>query len=349
MSEAPEKPWKKMLHRSRIYPVVLIAVAFGVYKCRQSQKAEPLGYYYEGNTMGTTYHLKYADPEGRDFRKSVDSLLLEFNAVLSTYEPESDLSKFNRGETLSTIHPWLWRVIRVSERAYTLSDGAFDPTVMPLVNAWSFGPAERTKQLLDSAAVDSLRQFIGFNQVIGLSTPIAAAGKVTLDFSATAKGLGVDVVADFLRSKGIKDFMVEIGGEVVVQGQNPEGGPWRLGVNDPRTAANEVFQVIAFTDRAMATSGNYRNYFIVDGVRYAHTIDPRTGFPTSNELRSVTILADDCATADAFATTFMVLGLEEAKRLTLQEEDLESFLIYEAADGSLKTWHSPGMDSLLVY
>jgi thiamine biosynthesis lipoprotein len=228
------------------------------------------------------------------------------------------------------------------------TDGAFDITVAPLVNAWGFGFKNGIEPT--SEQVDSLMQIIGY-QKVSLS-----AGKVTktddrvmLDCSAIAKGYGTDVVARLLRSKGITNFMVEIGGEIVTSGVNAENQPWRVGitkpVEDPMGTTGEVQSIVKITDKAMATSGNYRNFYYKDGKRYAHTIDPKTGYPVQHNILSATVFAKSCAVADAYATSFMVMGMEKAQQLLEQHPELMAYLIYCDEDGKNAVWYSPSLEN----
>jgi thiamine biosynthesis lipoprotein len=227
------------------------------------------------------------------------------------------------------------RVFLLSRQVSEATDGAFDITVAPLVNAWGFG--FKNGSLPDSAAVDSLRALVGWQRVALTSENRIHkedAG-IILDCSAVAKGFGVDVVADLLRSKGIENFMVEIGGEVVVSGKNPKGEAWHIGVNkpddDPTSSNRELETVLTLDNQALATSGNYRNFYVTDeGRRVAHTIDPHTGYPVQHSLLSATVLAPNCATADAFATAFMVLGIDRAKEVLVRHPELEVYFIYDS-------------------
>ena len=234
------------------------------------------------------------------------------------------------------------------------TNGAFDITVAPLVNAWGFGFKNDTKP--SPAAIDSLRQFIGYQNVNIVNHQVQKTDPRTmLDCSAIAKGYGTDVVARLLRSKDVSNFMIEIGGEVVVAGKNDRGGPWRIGVTkpteDPENQNNELQAVLSLpyhnststskhTLSALATSGNYRNFYYKDGKRYAHTIDPRTGYPVQHNILSATVIAPNCATADAYATSFMVLGLDSAKQVLAHHPELLAYLIYTDEKGQYATWQS---------
>jgi thiamine biosynthesis lipoprotein len=226
------------------------------------------------------------------------------------------------------------------------TDGAFDITVAPLVNAWGFGfknGIEPSKQ-----QVDSLMQIIGYQKVTLEKGKISKTDdRIMLDCSAIAKGYGTDVVAKLLRSKGVNNFMIEIGGEIVTSGLNPDQKPWRVGISKPEDdvqgAGQEVQSIVAITDKAMATSGNYRNFYYKGGKKYAHTIDPKTGYPVQHSILSATVFANTCAVADAYATSFMVMGVEKAKQVLAQHPELMAYLIYSDQDGKNAVWYSPSL------
>ena len=230
-------------------------------------------------------------------------------------------------------------------------DGAFDITVAPLANAWGFG--FKKGNFPDSAMIDSLLEMTGYEKV-KLSDEgkvVKTDSRIMLSCSAVAKGYAVDVIAQLLKKKGIRNFMVDIGGEVVVHGQNPQNGPWRIGLNKPiddSLAVNQELQaVLLVTDLGMATSGNYRNYYYKDGKKYAHTIDPRTGYPVQHSILSATVIAKDCMSADAYATAFMVMGLEEAERVADAHPDIDACFIYTDEEGKLQTFLTKGMEKYM--
>ena len=299
----------------------------------------------EGGVFGTFYHLTYQCRE--DLNDEVQAALKTVDQSLSMFNKQSIISRVNRNEP-TEVDSLFKHVFILSRSVSEATDGAFDITVAPLVNAWGFG--FKNGALPDSAAVDSLRALVGWQRVkltddnrIEKDDP-----GIILDCSAVAKGFGVDVVADLLRSKGIENFMVEIGGEVVVSGVNPKGEAWRIGVNkpvdDPESQSNELETVLTLNNQAMATSGNYRNYYVTDdGRRVAHTIDPATGYPVQHSLLSATVLAPTCAEADAFATSFMVMGVERAKTVLQRHPELQVFFIYDSL-GEHRTFSTIDME-----
>lgn len=289
----------------------------------------------QGSIFGTTYHIKYESAE------KLDSAILEelqrVDRSLSVFNKQSTISRINSGESNRT-DAMLYEIISKASEVSKITNGAFDITVMPLVNAWGFG--FKKGDFPTNQEVDSLRRFVGFHKLTLRkdSTLEKKDSRIMIDCGAIAKGYGVDRIARLLREHGVRNFMVEIGGEVVTKGRNPKGHPWHIGISRPvDDGANEVQTVLDLENSALATSGNYRNYYERDGRRYAHTIDPRTGQPVQHSLLSATVIAPDCATADAYATAFMVLGVDSARQIVKERKDLKAYLIYADAKGDLKS------------
>lgn len=281
----------------------------------------------EGTVFGTLYHAKYL--YDKDLKKELEAELEKVDASLSMFNPQSTISRINRGET-DEVDEMLDEVLQLSFTIYKATDGAFDPTVAPLVNAWGFG--FKSGQLPDSTQVDSLLALVGLSHIHLDGNKLTKDNPLSiLDFSAIAKGYGVDRAAQVLREHGIKDFMVEIGGEIVTEGVNEKGEAWRIGINKPdddsTSTSTELQDVIEISGKAIATSGNYRNYYIHNGRKIAHTINPKTGYPAQQDILSSTVIASTCAEADAFATAFMVLGTEGAKRVLETQPQLETYFI----------------------
>lgn len=293
--------------------------------------------------MGTTYHIKYLNEN--NYKQDIDSLLKEVNLSMSTYIPESEISEFNRSGLVNVKSNYFIPVLQKSVEIYKNTNGAFDPTVMPLVNAWGFG--FENKSIIDSSLIDSLLDQISLQHIAFKNKTVVNTYKkpVMLDFSAIAKGYGVDVVAHFLRSKDITNFMVEIGGEVVCSGFNQEKEVWRIGIDNPKyqeEGGERLSQVIQLNNNALATSGNYRNFYVdSNGVKRAHTINPKTGYPVDHSLLSASVKAKDCMTADGYATALMVLGVEKCKKVVNSVDGIEAFLIFDK-EGELETWSSEG-------
>lgn len=331
-----------------IYTFILLLAMFLLWKYRQSNEVPLIK--FKGKTMGPiTYQVTYFDKDKRDFQAEVDSILQEFNNDLSTYVAESEISMFNRDSTFVFDGPYFYDILSTSREIYKITGGAYDPTVMPLVNAWGFGPGEQMEY--DSVRIDSLRQFIGFDKVnFDQQKILKTDARVQLDFSASAKGFGVDIVKQYLESKGIEHMLVEIGGEVAVKGKNlSTDKPWGIGVLDPDSDQINQFYaaIIALEDRAMATSGNYFNYYIKDGVKYSHTISPISGYPIVHPLLSASVIAEDCMTADALATAFMVMGHENAIEFVEQNKHIDAYFIYNDKSGERHTYASEGIKNLI--
>ena len=330
---------KEMFSRKRILPLLLILVILIYWYIKKPQPLVVI----EGVTFGTiAYHIKYKDEEQRNFQESIDSVLLLFNNSLSHYIPESELSRFNKSsEPQAYESPFMLPVLEESRKIYLASEGAYNPAIMPIVNAWGLGPEEEAE--IDSALIDSLLAFTDFKlvqfdyQQIWKTDP-----RLQLDFSAIAKGYGVDVIAHFLEAKGIADYFVEIGGELVCRGVNAKDKPWLIGVIDPGSdLLNQSFiATVEISDRAMATSANNFNYRIIDDVKYSHTIDPDTGYPVTRSILSATIFSEECMTADALATACMVMGVEKSITMIENMKDVEALLVYSNVNGEIETYIS---------
>lgn len=305
---------------------VIAIICLLVFKRSGSQAA--VSYQHnEGTVFGTLYHAKYL--YDKDLQAELEAELQKVDASLSMFNPQSTISKINRNETDET-DEMLSEVLKLSFTIYEATDGAFDPTVAPLVNAWGFG--FKSGQMPDSTQVDSLLALVGLSHIHLDGNKLTKDNPLSiLDFSAIAKGYGVDRAAQVLRNHDIKNFMVEIGGEIVTEGVNEKGEPWRIGINKPdddSTSTNtELQDIIELSGKAIATSGNYRNYYIKDGRKIAHTINPKTGYPAQQDILSSTVIAPTCAEADAFATAFMVLGTKAANRVLEKQPQLETYFI----------------------
>ena len=295
-----------------------------------------------GLIFGTTYHVTYQYDE--DLQTEVVAKLKEVDAALSMFNEQSTISKINNNQAVKPGKMFL-DVFQLAQQISQDTQGAFDITVAPLVNIWGFGfkhGQEPTKH-----AIDSLRQFIGYQKVSYNGKTIQKQDpRIMLDCSAIAKGYGTDVVARLMDEKGVKNYLVEIGGEVVTRGISEKRVPWKIGVTKPTDdtlhVGNELQTVLNVTDKAMATSGNYRNFYYKGGRKYAHTIDPKTGRPVQHNILSATVLCNQCAKADAYATAFMVMGLDKAREVLERNPDLMVYFIYDDK-GQNKVWYSPSM------
>jgi thiamine biosynthesis lipoprotein len=298
----------------------------------------------EGRTMGTTYHVTVVGPSAeraRELQPRIDARLEQVNDSMSTYRPQSEISRFNRLATAGEPFPAsadLVAVLRAAARVHALSGGAWDGTVMPLVDLWGFGPAGPVDEPPPDAAIRERLAHVGFDRIeLRNGALVKKDPAVTLDLSSIAKGYGVDQVAAVLRAEGVRDFVVEIGGEVYASGLRRDGRPWRVGINRPRSdaAPDDVFGVALLRDQAFATSGDYRNFFRSGGVRYSHVIDPRTGRPVVDGVVSASVLAPDCTLADGLATAVMVMGAEAGLALLERLEGVEGLVVVEGKDGAL--------------
>ena len=298
--------------------------------------------------FGTVYKIAYQ--HDADLKPEIEAELKRFDQSLSPFNDSSIISRVNRNEELVTdsfFQTCFNRSIEISRE----TKGAFDITIAPLANAWGFG--FKKGAFPDSLMIDSLLQITGYEKVkLENGKVVKQDPSVMLSCSAVAKGYSVDVIARLLDRKGIKNYMVDIGGEVVVKGKNATGDLWRIGINKPYDDSLAVKQdiqvVLNLTDLGMATSGNYRNYYYKDGKKYAHTIDPRTGYPVQHSILSSTVIAEDCMTADALATSFMVMGLEEAEKFCKANPMIDAYFIYSGENGEFKTYYTDGMKKYIA-
>ena len=329
--------------KSSIFRIVflLFLIVGSIYIIRQ-QNTMP----YQHNTgqiFGTTYHITYQS--NKDLHREILQRLQLVDQTFSTFNDESIISKINRNEPVKLNQMF----IEVFDLAKTVSKdthGAFDITVAPLVNVWGFGFKSGTPPT--KAVIDSLRHLTGYEKVKLIGSKVRKQDpRIMLDCSAIAKGYGSDVVAQYLRSRDVENFMIEIGGEIVVQGNSDKRLPWKIGVTKPTDDStqvnNELQTVLNVSNTAMATSGNYRRFYYKNGKKYAHTIDPKTGYPVQHNILSATVLANTCAKADAYATSFMVLGLEKTQQVLQHHPDLMVYLIYADGQGKNKVWYSPSL------
>ena len=295
----------------------------------------------QGHIFGTQYRIKYNS--SNDLHNDIRQVLDDVDNALSMFNKRSIISAFNNNVD-TVANSMFTEVFNLAQEVSAKTDGAFDITVAPLVNAWGFG--YKKGELPDSATVEELRSKVGYNTVALVDGKIVKQTPGTmLDCGAIAKGYGCDIVARVLESNDIADYMIEIGGEVVTKGKNDRGTEWNISISKPTEnttgSHNEHQRIVAISGKAMATSGNYRNFRIENGKKYAHTIDPRTGYPVQHSLLSATVIAENCAKADAYATSFMVMGLEKAIELCKREE-IEAFFIYSNGDGTLQTYATEG-------
>jgi FAD:protein FMN transferase len=327
--------------------IILTAILLSTFLLGCLFKREVL---FSGDTMGTTYHVKVIAglfQRTGFLKKQIENRLEDLNQSMSTFRPKSEISRFNAfnkvGEQFPVSTPF-FQVMRIAKEVHALSDQAWDGTVMPLVNLWGFGPAASKKRVPSASEIKSQLSRTGFKHISLADEKALIKGKedLQLDLASIAKGYGVDQLADLLQSQGFHDFLVEIGGEVFASGLRKDGRKWRVGINRPQpdAAATDVYQVVTLANAALATSGDYRNFFEMDGKRYTHVIDPRTGYPVSNGVVSVSVVADNCTVADGFATALMVLGVDKGLFLVNRLENIECLMVVLEKDGTLRDHRS---------
>jgi len=330
----------------RHYILVIGLICF--WKTSLLAQTEPIK--IAGNAQGSTYHITYFDSLNRNFQSEIEKILQDFDKSVSTYIPTSIISKINTNQKNVKVDKYFIACFNKAKEVWKNTNGAFDPTVYPLVNAWGFGPGK--KQKIEKRVIDSLLKFVGFDLIELKGNKIIKKNpRVALDFNAFAQGYSVDVVSEFLNTKGIKAYMVEIGGEVYAKGKKPNGTNWTIGIEKPidnKEYANPLKAIVKLENLAIATSGNYRRFVIEDGVKYAHHLDPKTGYPTKNNLLSASIFAKDCMSSDANATGVLVLGLEKAKEFLNNHKELQAYLIYSDDQGNYQVYETPGLNAFVT-
>ena len=316
-------------------------ILFSLLGCRNENRISDETILVSGDTMGTVYKVKVSGPPdgltAERLQQEVDARLKYINDRMSTYLPESEISRFNQTqnddwfEVSPETAAVLGEALEISEK----TDGAFDVTVGPLVNLWSFGPEGRIERVPTDEEIEKAKAGVGFRHIGVRSSPPALRKKhpdVYVDLSAIAKGFAVDEVARVLDALGVTRYMVEIGGEVRTRGRKQDGTPWRIGIEKPASTSRVLQHIVELENRSLATSGDYRNFFEKDGRRYSHTIDPRTGRPVEHNLASVSVISDNCTFADAMATALAVMGPDEAFRYAT-DNDVDVLLIIRGPDG----------------
>jgi thiamine biosynthesis lipoprotein len=332
--------------------ILVLGVVFGLfYSCSQNN-ADAHRNENRGAALGTSYNVISITANEIDFQKDIDSVFIAINHSLSTYIPESDISRINQGDSLVVVDKMFEDVFELSKSIHADTEGYFDPTVGTLVNAWGFGPEQQIT--LDSLKVDSLLNYVGLDKVsINSEKQVVKTNKnIYLDFNAIAKGYAIDRIAAMLNAKGVKNYLIEVGGELVAKGRNIiSNKSWVVGIDDPQMQTDRATKIlIHLNDRALASSGNYRKFRIDEstGKKYVHTVNPKTGFTQISNTLAVTILADDCATADAYATAFMAMNLDEAFKLINENKNLEAYIIYLDENGDAQEYLTKGFKDLVI-
>jgi FAD:protein FMN transferase len=328
--------------------VLTVTITIIIFSCK--------GYKHEygkisGFTQGTTYSIVYQDPvklAPERLKDSIEKIFRNFDMSLSLYQDSSIISKLNRNEDVIP-DTFFLNVFKRSEEISILTDGAFDITVGPLVKAWGFGPDEHKN--FDKSKLDSLMKLVGFRKVhLSNGRLIKSDPGISLDANAIAQGYSVDVICRYFDSFGIESYLIEIGGEVRAKGYK-NGKYWKIGIDksydNNMSPGADLQAIIKLRDRALATSGNYRKFYIEDGIKYSHTIDPRTGYPAKTQLLSATIIAGDCATADGIATACMVMDKDRAIEFINRNNDFDAYFVYSDNNGNLKTWISQNLRKYL--
>ncbi len=302
----------------------------------------------QGETQGTTYHI-LVEGKHPELKKQIELLLKKFDQSLSVYDPNSLISKVNKGNyiKIDTLFKQMYQESRIVNQK---TDGAFDITVAPLINAFGFG-FEEVDTEIDSMLIDSILQFVGMDKItLRNDTLIKADPRLQISGNAIAQGQSVDLLCNLLEQKGIKNYMVEVGGELRTHGLK-NGQKWRVGIDRPEdgnmTPGEDLQAVLSITDKAVATSGNYRNFYLKDGKKYGHTINPKTGYPAFQNILSATIVADACITADAYATGCMASGLKKSIQIVENNPQLEAYFVYVDKQGEVKTYYSKGIKSMI--
>ena len=305
-----------------------------------------------GEAQGTYYHIQYLSPSGVDYQCQIDSILAEVDSSVSLYVPYSIISSVNNQKKIKTDSIFN-QLYDLAYQVYIDTDSSFDCTVAPLVDYWGFyRDVDSLDFDIDSNNVTDILEKVGMNKTVFLDTTVLLEEGVKLDFNALAQGFSVDIIAQYLDEKGLENYLIELGGELKSKGFNADNKYWIVGVDKPVDTISNInrFQfVLNLKDEALATSGNYRKFYIRDGVRYSHTINPRTGFPVQNRLLSVTVIANECSVADAYATAFMVMGVESSIELINKSEyQLDVYMVYTDSKQEWKTYISSGMQKRII-
>ena len=314
----------------------------------QTKKSEYLK--ISGFAQGTSYHITYENSKNEDYTDAIDSILKAFDKSCSMYDSTSIISRINDNDPSVEADDWFIDVFKKSAEVSTLSDGALDITVGPVVRAWGLSTKHMAKH--GKEYIDSLLQYVGMDKVkLEGRKIIKKMPGVSLDVNAVAQGYSVDVLAKFFDEKGIKNYLVEIGGEVRGKGTNAKNSLWRVGIDRPSDdniiPGGQLQAIIEINNKSLTTAGNYRKFFVENGVKYGHTIDPKTGYPAKNTLLSATVVADDAVTADAWDTAFMVLGLEKSKELLKKLPGIEVYFIYSNEKGEYEIFCSEGLKKMI--
>jgi len=333
-----------------IRPLIPVSLCLGLIISCQVDPSGGQYYSVAGFTQGTTYHITYQAKDSFDLSGPFDSLFRVFDHSLSLYLPNSIITAINENREDVETDTLFRTVFREAKRVFELSGGAFDITVGPLSDAWGFGPG--SKMEIDSSVIDSLLQLVGMDKVrLAGNRVIKSHPGIRLDMNAIAQGYTADFLSAYLDDLGIRNYLVEVGGEIRTRGLNPSGKMWGIGIDSPRYGnylpGEELQVIVRMSGKSLATSGNYRKFYEKDGIKYHHSLDPATGYPRQDRLLSATIIDESCMSADAYATTCMVLGFERAKSFIESLDGVDAYFIFSDDDGLYHSWHTPGLEKYL--
>ena len=328
---------------------ILFIVILSLFSCTESNNKILVK--NTGIVQGTFYHIQYLSEDGKNYINQIDSIFHEIDSSLSIYKGYSLISKINNQESVKT-DVLFNEVYNASREIYIESEGYFDCSIYPLVKHWGFYEDFVSDSLIiDSTRLTKILDYVGFDKVDLINDSLILPKGMRLDFNSIAQGYSVELIARFLQKQSVSNYLIEVGGEILAKGRNADQDIWRVGVDKPveNINHNQRFQfILDLEDKALATSGNYRNFYEKDGIKYAHTINPFTGFPANNRLLSVTVIHDNCMLADAYATACMAMGVKKSKKFALEHPEIEIYLVYFDVDGNWKTYISPNLQKRLI-
>lgn len=329
------------MNKKIVLGIIIVLLAWSFFAIGFRDKAKPAYLEHDGMIFGTTYHITYESPKGKPLDSVINLAMNRVDSSLSIFKPYSTISRVNINDSSVVLDSLFLKVYKEGMEVSKVTDGAFDMTVAPLVNLWGFGFEKRAN--VPQAEVDSIMPFIGYTKIHLVGGHIVKDDpRMMLDASAIAKGFGCDQVALALQNAGVKNYLVEIGGEVALNGVNDKKEAWRIGINKPvddsTSTVSEIEDVVLLENGGMATSGNYRNFYMKGGKKYAHEIDPKTGYPVQHSLLSATIIAPNCMTADAYATACMIMGVEKSMEICKKNPDLKGYFIYDDNGVNKEIW-----------
>lgn len=313
-----------------------VTLALVTYSCRQNEKLHFVK--FQGEAQGTYYSISYYDSQNRNFQNEIDSLLDAFNFIASVYEEQSILSRINRNEN-PDLNAEFIELFNTAQDISMATNGYFDVTIGPLINAWGFGP--NRKDTLPESEIENIKKIIGYKKVsIEDNKLVKEQPEIILNYNAIAQGFSADIIGRYLSSKNIDNYLIDVGGEILAKGHKPNQEEWKIGIEKPsesKDSDRQLFATVSITNKAVATSGNYRKYYERNGKKYSHSICPHSGYPVEHSLLSVTVIAENAAIADGYATAFMVMGKEKAEVFLKNNPDkkLDAYFIYSDETGIL--------------